>query len=270
MKEMTKKILLKFNIWPVGLLHKIIGRDEFNEVDLLFKYISNKNSSGSVMLDVGAAYGDASYKFARNGWKVFAFEMDESKDKWIYLKWLEKRYDFHAIRAGVSNKNLDEASYFRSKKSSGISSLGSFDESHIESGICKLIRLDSFIEKNKIEKIDILKIDAEGFDYKVLESLGEDWLKTRPKYIIAEFDNKKDIELKQNTLKNIKEWAKRNKYKYITFEWSNDHDYGGKSNYIKAHYQDETSVKVSAWGNIMLFESEFELLEFKEKMKDYI
>ena len=37
----------------------------------------------------------------------------------------------------------------------------------------KVIRLENYLEKEKIKKIQILKIDTEGYEYQVLKSLGE-------------------------------------------------------------------------------------------------
>ena len=37
----------------------------------------------------------------------------------------------------------------------------------------KVIRLENYLKKEKIKKIEILKIDTEGYEYQVLKSLGD-------------------------------------------------------------------------------------------------
>lgn len=53
----------------------------------------------------------------------------------------------------------------------------------------KVIKLDTFCLKNHIKKIDILKIDVEGFELQVL--IGANKILANTNYIIIEIQNNK-------------------------------------------------------------------------------
>ena len=89
--------------------------------------------------------------------------------------------------------------------------------------ICKIITLSEFIEKEKIKKIDFLKIDCEGLEWKVLKGIkDEDWKKIKSCVIeVHDVDQRlnkvlkllkhqqfnvvieKEISLKQTKLSNV-------------------------------------------------------------------
>ncbi|MCW8896436.1 MAG: FkbM family methyltransferase [Flavobacteriales bacterium] len=54
--------------------------------------------------------------------------------------------------------------------------------------IIKTIRLDTFIEENKIDKIDLMKIDVETHEPEVLEGMGEYLDKFKPDFLIEVWD----------------------------------------------------------------------------------
>ena len=53
----------------------------------------------------------------------------------------------------------------------------------------KLIKLDDYIKKNKITKIDILKIDTEGFELNVIKGLKLNYNKVRFIYFEHHYDD---------------------------------------------------------------------------------
>jgi len=55
------------------------------------------------------------------------------------------------------------------------------------------ITIDSFLKKNKIKSIDILKIDIEGSEYELLEGAKNTLKKNRVKIILVEIIDKKNI-----------------------------------------------------------------------------
>ena len=74
---------------------------------------------------------------------------------------------------------------------------------------CEITTLSNFIKEEKIEKIDLLKIDCEGLEWNVLMGITEtDWDKI--KSIVMEIHNIEDrlkntiILLKKHGFKNIK------------------------------------------------------------------
>ena len=55
------------------------------------------------------------------------------------------------------------------------------------------ITIDSFLKKNKIKSIDILKIDIEGSEYELLEGARNTLGKNRVKIILVEIMDKKNF-----------------------------------------------------------------------------
>lgn len=49
----------------------------------------------------------------------------------------------------------------------------------------RLVSIDSFIEEQKIQHLDFLKIDAEGYEYFVLLGARQTFMSKRPKGILA-------------------------------------------------------------------------------------
>ncbi|MEL6718066.1 MAG: FkbM family methyltransferase [Bacteroidota bacterium] len=87
--------------------------------------------------------------------------------------------------------------------------LGSFDKNHIlkelgdkiqpyiQESDLEGITVDELLNRNEVSKIDILHIDAEGYDWKILSQF--DLKRYCPKFILFEFHHLDDIEL-NNTL----------------------------------------------------------------------
>ena len=108
-----------------------------------------KSVGGQVFVDVGANYGYYSMLLRGNFRKIYAFE-----PIWSIFKELESNLDkfdnAECIRKAVSNVNgqLVELSY------------------HGDHGSAETVTLTSFFPKTKI---DLIKVDAEGEEWKVLE-----------------------------------------------------------------------------------------------------
>ena len=65
---------------------------------------------------------------------------------------------------------------------------------------CKSINLNNYIKNNNIEKIDYLKIDCEGAEYEIIESLDEQYLTNNIDKICLEYHLNKNGEI--NTILN--------------------------------------------------------------------
>jgi FkbM family methyltransferase len=85
--------------------------------------------------------------------------------------------------------------------------LGSFDKNHIINELGEKIipfiltmdlegiRLNTLFKRNNIDKIDLLHIDTEGYDWKILSQLDLDRFK--PKFIMFEANHLNDLELSE-------------------------------------------------------------------------
>lgn len=83
----------------------------------------------------------------------------------------------------------------------------------LESKIINTLTLNQIVEKNKVSKIDLLCIDVEGHDFKVLKSL--DLTKYRPKLIVVEMLDSFDFN--NVTDSEIFNYLKMNKYKLVGY-----------------------------------------------------
>ena len=142
------------------------------------KYIKNKLSHDSdlVVFDVGANLG--AYSKLLNGIFVnkniffHLFEPNESLNKFINKRL--KGLDYIVNNFAISD--INGQSNFYINKISSQSSLVSKPNfvGKIENEIkISTLRLDTYIQSKIINKIDILKIDVEGSELKVLNSLGK-------------------------------------------------------------------------------------------------
>ena len=69
----------------------------------------------------------------------------------------------------------------------------------------KVIRLDNFISENNIGKIDLLKIDTEGYEFKIIKGFGENISKIKLIHLEHHFD---DMIIKDYKLSDIHDYLK--------------------------------------------------------------
>ena len=69
----------------------------------------------------------------------------------------------------------------------------------------QVVRLDEFMNKHNIKKIDLLKIDTEGFEYNVIKSIGSRIYDIKLIHIEHHFD---DMIIKNYTLSDIHAYLK--------------------------------------------------------------
>jgi FkbM family methyltransferase len=178
-----------------------------------YSFLKKKISKNiDIFIDVGAHHGDTIREFLDifSIKKIYAFE--PSKDNFIKLKKKVKEIEknksveikifpfgignkeeilpLNEITDGVSNtfNNLNfDSVYFKKKKFfTTLFGIKKFINNKVDT---KIICLKEFIKKEKIDKIDFIKIDTEGFEYNILLGLEEDIKKTH--FILFEhhYDN---------------------------------------------------------------------------------
>ena len=201
-------------------------RDIFlpGEVYCCYKVLEDLDSS-PVMIDVGAHVGGSLIKFAQSGWKIFAFEPDnQNRQKLEKLCFRENLINVKIDSRAVSNENKKNLNFFRSDMSSGISGLTVFDSTHESVQEVETITLDQFCNKNKIKKVNFLKIDTEGWDLFVLK--GFPFERMRPDVIMAEFEDKKTVPLGY-TFDEMAQYLVGKGYHVAVSEWYPVIQYGG-------------------------------------------
>ena len=124
-----------------------------------------------------------------------------------------KILDLNEIKDGESNtfNDIDTNSNYFKKKKKIITFFGliKFFKKKVPT---KIIKLQNFIIEKKIDKIDFIKIDTEGFEYNILLGL-ENYI-TRVNYILLEhhFD---DMIIKNYKLTDLHNLLQKNNFKKI-------------------------------------------------------
>lgn len=168
---------IDFNIYYYGAFEKHV----LHFLGDTLQAMAPKNDG--VFIDIGANVGQHSLYMQRFADKVIAFEPWEP---------VRARFEHHiAVNGitnievqplGVSNSNSRLPFFAPSGSNAGV---GSFDASSVEkgnlpAGELELVRGDDFFAARPELKIDLIKIDVEGFEKFALEGLRETLARNRP------------------------------------------------------------------------------------------
>ena len=203
---MIRSLMKILSLYRQTFLKKI-NKDfysQFGEDKILFEIIPKAMLKG-FYVDVGCFHPKKysnTYMLYKRGWRGVNIDMEEDK---INTFKIARPGDFNYLGA-ISDK-IENVKIFRNQKFGVSSTINNnvinendiIDENHIETTtLNKVLELSPF--KNK--EIDLLNIDTEGNDFKVLKSL--DFKIYNPKIVIIE-----------THLKNIHEIILSEPYKYL-------------------------------------------------------
>jgi len=154
------------------------------------------------IIDIGFNYGLFSMVSLKNNpKKIIAFEPNP-KLVLNYQKFFNhEKIELH--QKAVSNK--EGLVTFKENNDPGMSTLLSDINTHnvnntYEVELCNFYK---FIQKNNIDYIDYLKVDCEGSEYDIFESIPKKYLSTKIKKIALEFHHKFEDEKVQNLYNKI-------------------------------------------------------------------
>ena len=183
-----------------------------------------------VFFDVGAHFGETVYLFSKY-LKVKQFHCFEASPRNFEI--LKKKIEnsnysniCHLNNFGLGHKSYDtfinqtkesssstinninfNSSYFKKKiKILNISKI----DSYVEKIPIKVTFLDHYINQNKIQLIDILKIDTEGFEFEVLKGLTKNFKKVKFIYFEHHYD---DMIKKNYIFSDIHNLLEKNNFK---------------------------------------------------------
>jgi FkbM family methyltransferase len=156
--------------------------------------------NGDVVFDIGANLGFFTYHAVCEGAKkVYSFEPGGSQYKSIVDNFgsLDPVYPENLA---VSDKD-GEISFYTHPILSVLSSTSlddmDMDTSSYNKSTIGSVNLYAYCLKNNIEKIDYLKMDCEGAEYKIIESIPEDFLSSSISKICLEYHDNKDGKVKK-------------------------------------------------------------------------
>ena len=174
MKFIIKKILSSFN-------YKIIKKDKLSSFDKIIKHFTNKEEP--LIFDVGANSGQSIIRFKKIFKESIIYSFEPQKNEFQKLKSLckgqykncfpfnfglgneEKKMNINIFKNSVHSSFLSpdtSTDWFKNRDLK----FGNFFENVEETRICKL---ENFVKENKIDSIDLLKIDTQGFEDQVLQ-----------------------------------------------------------------------------------------------------
>jgi FkbM family methyltransferase len=144
-----------------------------------------KRSAPLRMLDVGACFGDVALPLLKRGWIADLFEPNPDTREVLNRNTAGYRDSCRIHAAAVSSSGEREMTFHKSKVA-GCSGLDNSPFAQTEALIrVPCIGLAQFCAEQNINSLDFIKVDAEGFDFDVLESL--DFDKVSPRLILVEY-----------------------------------------------------------------------------------
>lgn len=170
------------------------------------KYIKDD----SIIFDIGSHYGETIILIDKyfSPLKVYGFEISKDNFKIMKNKIKNKNFSFELFNFnyGFSNKKNIDAEYLQAEESSSstiekinkkskyfkkkLQVLGKKNNfNFFKKKRCELETLSNFIIKNNIKKIDLLKIDTEGHEFKILQGSNNDIKKIHIIYFEHHYDN---------------------------------------------------------------------------------
>jgi len=190
----------------------------------IINLINNKFSKPVIVFDVGAHHGETIKLFNKKLKVKQIYSFEASPKNYQILKNKVSKYNLEKIKIfnyGIGekisenfiNQTLESSSstinklnmkskYFEKK----LKILNIKDKSSFQYQVpIKIIPLDHFIEKNKIEYIDLLKIDTEGYELNVLKGLSKYYKKVKLVYFEHHYD---DMIIKNYKFKDIHQLLK--------------------------------------------------------------
>lgn len=228
------------------ILRRLRRRKSPNENAVICWALRNLQAH-SLMVDVGAHRGGSLEPFLARGWRILAFEPDAENRERIQLAFGGVERLTVDARA-VSNRSAQAVEFYKSQESSGISSLTPFTQRHVKVGEVDVVTLSQALEEHKIQKIDYLKVDAEGHDLFVLQGL--DWTRWRPNVVLCEFEDSKTLELGYG-FRDLAEFLLRWDYQVLVSEWRPIRHYGDDHRWYTLKRYPAALETAQAWGNLI-------------------
>lgn len=168
------KVFFLLSLRGLGILNyednKFSGENNF-----IKRFILNNRKKDLIIFDVGANVGKYSILIRKFSQSVRIYAFEPHPKTFQKLKNNAGLYNFNAYDFGLGEEEgvLKFYDYAESKETSHATFLKDVIEKiHKNASVemrVRMVRLDNFVTENKIDKIDLLKIDTEGNDLMVIK-----------------------------------------------------------------------------------------------------
>lgn len=213
-ERLAGSLALERNPWFGTLTDLELGRQ------ILLPYFQSlpKQERRRHMIDVGACVGQVSVPFLASEWSADLFEPDAACEP--HLQALERHFGerVRVHRMAVSDSAGPALSYYRS--ATGLSGLSPSPFGATEATVqVAATRLDRFCRDHDVNAIDLLKVDAEGWDFDVLYS--HDFENLPPRLVMVEFGTEFDRQ-PLDEIRSAITWMKARGYDALVFSYEDD------------------------------------------------
>lgn len=218
----------------------------FDELKVFYPFLPKQNG---IMIDVGAHMGGSCLRFLRRGWCVYAFEPDPDIRAVLERNTIQET-NIHIDPRAVSKVSDREYPWYVTPESTGAGTMKAFCDSHHQVGTVRTVTLADIVREHSIEHIDLLKIDAEGFDYMVLQ--GFPFHRLRPAHILCEYEDRKTLTLGSST-HDLAELLLQQGYSVFVSEWHPILRYGIRHQWRRLLPYPTPYFNPDSWGNLLAF-----------------
>ncbi|MEM8758228.1 MAG: FkbM family methyltransferase, partial [Planctomycetota bacterium] len=268
----------KLRVFPFAMLDEVSGRDsapqtaprsghaepvggEFgrsakariDELAYIAKAIGTAHAD-DLMVDVGTHHGGSLKPFLDRGWRVLGFEPDPDNRAQLHEN-VGTPDRLIVDERALSDAPAEAVSFYSTGESSGASSLAAFTAGHEEAATVEVTTLDRALAEHGVQRVRLLKIDAEGFDLRVLE--GCPWDRVMPDAVMVEFEDSKTLPIGYSTA-DMADYLVGRGYTVFCSEWHPIVRYGIAHDWRRmfrwgseAHNAERPSG--ASWGNLIAF-----------------
>ena len=187
----AKNSITKFNaegfIYELDLSDYIGHYLYFGFEDDSLSDLYNRISDGAVIFDIGANIGSTAMHFATcaKNTTVYGFEPDAHNFKIATnnIK-LNNFKNITLYNFGLGDKKMQSKLFIKDDNNRGMNRILNDEKSELSYSVIDVNTLDDVVEEIKPTKIDVIKIDVEGFEMKVLTGAKNTLLKFKPKLFL--------------------------------------------------------------------------------------
>ncbi|KQS95211.1 FkbM family methyltransferase [Chryseobacterium sp. Leaf394] len=196
-------VLEKFDLNPLGYKIAFFFVEIGIVIDFILEQYAYKENGktivgvekGDVVLDIGGCWGDTALYFAaktgKTG-KVYSFEFIPNNIQ-IHKKNTQLNPELNSIIKLVENPVSDISDEKIYYVDNGPSSQISSEDFENRTGTTTTISIDDFVNRNKIDKVNFIKMDIEGAEPLALQGAIDTIKKFRPKLAIAIYHSMEDF-----------------------------------------------------------------------------